>query len=570
MSIVSYVKIENFRSIRSAEMSDLESYSPLVGLNSSGKSNVLRAINLFFNGHLDESRSPLDLATDFSSHAPRGKKKTVSVTVGLNLGSELKVRGQEEFHTSHGISTTIFIRRTWSLGADSQTLVDTVQFGPSLDRMSPATVDELPAVLTHVRAVRFVYVPNHARPADLIRSELAPLRSTLVARLRATKAYKTSQVNDLLAELGRMGDRMFGEVSTAIRRGIPGMGVTADLPADFADLVFTIGVQAIADGGEARPPEFEGSGAQSFMLLHVLDLADRTHRAGGFGWVQASIWAIEEPESFLHSGLRAQFSSDLRGYSEDPRRQVFVTTHQDEFVRVADSVWMAEKSPDTRLEKLVARNAIQESTRRSITTFTHPLFAHPSEPIVIVEGKFDDVYLRAALREGDFRPRWRLLSPSAAFGDQIGGDSVLEYLKYNRQVIASRPDNAPVIVLRDWEAKDKTKYDKALSAHPYSVCLVAPELLCNPELDESFAGIERFLSTALVKSIVPQRRLGREHSGGDARFSIKRRALEEFKRPLADAVEAGASAGENVVDLFRWLDDEVVKILDSVPASAFG
>lgn len=95
MSIVTYVKVENFRSIRSAELTNVASYSPVVGINSAGKSNLLRALNLFFNGYLDEDRRTLNLATDFSSHAPKRKKKSVSITVGLRLGGEFNVRGQE-------------------------------------------------------------------------------------------------------------------------------------------------------------------------------------------------------------------------------------------------------------------------------------------------------------------------------------------------------------------------------------------------------------------------------------------------------------------------------------------
>lgn len=569
MSVLTYVRVEGFRSIRDAEMVDLDSYNPVIGLNSTGKSNWLRALNLFFNDDLDEEHQSLDLARDFTSFAPKRTKKRVAVTVGLNLRGEFHVRGQADFHANHNISGEIFIRRTWVLGTQTLLLEDTVEFGSSLDSMLVAGPDELPAVMTHIRAIRFVYVPNHTRPADLIRSQLAPLRSTLVARLRSTPAYKTSQVGDLLTELSRMGDRMFGNVSEAMRRGLPGMSVAADLPLDFADLVFTVGVQAIADGQDARPPELEGSGAQSFMLLHVLDLADRTHRSGAFGWIQASIWALEEPESFLHAGLRAQFSIDLARYAEDGRRQVFITSHQDEFVRVASHVWIAERNPDTGFKRCSARDALLESARRSITSFSHPLFAYPTEPVVVVEGKFDEIYLRSAIQESDLRPRWRLLSPSAAFGENVGGDSVLEYLKYNQQVLASRPDSAPVIVLRDWETTDREKYNRQLAIHPYSRCLVAPADLSNPELDETFAGIERFAPTSLIEGVIPHNKLMRDNAEATPRYSVKRKTFAEHKDKLAQAIEDGAPAGPHLAALLAWLDHEVVGILAEVPAGAF-
>lgn len=44
------IRIENFRSIRSLE-ADLSRFAIFVGKNDSGKSNILRALNLFFNGY---------------------------------------------------------------------------------------------------------------------------------------------------------------------------------------------------------------------------------------------------------------------------------------------------------------------------------------------------------------------------------------------------------------------------------------------------------------------------------------------------------------------------------------
>lgn len=570
MSVLKYIAIDNFRSIRSLVMADLDSYVPLVGLNSSGKSNILRALNLFFNGKVDEGGEALDLTHDHSNFAPKGKRKEVQVTVGITIGDSMKVRGQDEFQRAHGISDVIYVRKTWSLGPDKQAVVEKVEFGADTATWTTPSQDELASVLTHVRAIRYVYIPNHTRPADLIRSELAPLRPTLVARLRSSKAYKTASVKDLLEELGRMGDRMFGDVSKALERGLPATTISADLPSDFADLVFTVGVRAVSDAEVARSPEYEGSGAQSFMLLHLLDLADRTQRAGGFGWVQASIWAMEEPESFLHSGLRAQFSTDLRTYSQDDRRQVFATTHQDEFVRVADDAWVTTKASDgTSVAKLPAREALIETTRTLITSYRHPLFAYPDVPIVIVEGDYDELYLRSALEALALRPRWRLIAPDAALGTGTGGDALHQYLKWNPQALRSRPTTSPVVVVRDWEATDKAKYDTVLAAHPYSTCLIAPATLANPELDESFVGIERYLPTDFITKVIPKSKLGRESGEPGARFTVKKASYFDAKQRLAPLAAAGDPVGPYMNALAQWLDEQIVVVLGAIPASEF-
>lgn len=569
MSVLAYVRVENFRSIRSITLSDLGDYLPIAGLNSAGKSNILRALNLFFTGTVDELRSPLNFQSDYSSHAPSGKKKEIAVTVGLRLGSDFKVPRQQDFEAKHGITDVVYIRRRWNLALDNVSPQDAFSFGASLAGLADAAPDEVGALLGYIRAVRFVYVPNHTRPADLIEQELTPLRSALVQRLRSTSVYKKTSVNDLLHELSAIGGRMFGDVSKQIENGLPGTTISASLPADFADLVFDVGVNAITSG-RARPPEFEGSGAQSFLLLHILDLADRTRRAGGFGWVQASVWAIEEPESFLHAGLRAQFSTDLARYAADDRRQVFVTTHQDEFLRVADHVWTATKAQTgTVLTRSDARDAIVETTRREITTFRHPLFVHTDMPLVIVEGKFDAVHLKAALERLDLRPRWRLVAPQAAFGQEVGGDSIEGFLNFNRAVIASRPVTSPVIVLRDWEQDNVTKYNKILSVHPYSKALICDVSFVNPDLSEDFKGIERYLETSIIAKCVPSNRLGLEHGGPGARRTIKRADLEQSKKGLASEVEGGADPGVFMHQLAQWLDAEVMAVIGAMPASAF-
>lgn len=44
MHLMSKITVENFRSIKSGEFS-LSAYTPLVGYNNAGKTNILRAIN---------------------------------------------------------------------------------------------------------------------------------------------------------------------------------------------------------------------------------------------------------------------------------------------------------------------------------------------------------------------------------------------------------------------------------------------------------------------------------------------------------------------------------------------
>jgi AAA15 family ATPase/GTPase len=47
VKLISEIEIEGFRSIRSTILSGLNDFTTLAGLNNSGKSNALRALNSF-------------------------------------------------------------------------------------------------------------------------------------------------------------------------------------------------------------------------------------------------------------------------------------------------------------------------------------------------------------------------------------------------------------------------------------------------------------------------------------------------------------------------------------------
>jgi AAA15 family ATPase/GTPase len=61
--MISELSIRNFRSIAAADIST-NWITTLVGANDAGKSNVLRALNLFFNGETNPSEGFLHVLPD--------------------------------------------------------------------------------------------------------------------------------------------------------------------------------------------------------------------------------------------------------------------------------------------------------------------------------------------------------------------------------------------------------------------------------------------------------------------------------------------------------------------------
>ncbi|MDZ7928843.1 AAA family ATPase [Rhodococcus sp. NPDC076796] len=562
-TIVSSIYIENFRSFRKSWFETSGDTVPIIGLNSAGKSNVLRALDLFFNDSIDGQS--LDFSKDLSAHLPSKTKKKIGVGVQLEYPSSFGLKGNQAFFKANDLNESISIYKEWSV-APSGSLQCNTTFGPDIDNQKPAFSDgDVAAVTAIVRSVKYHYVSNHIRPADKVAEILEIMRPEIM------KSWKNNykQSGDFLDHLTAAANQMFGPVSQSVSKGIDGLTISAAVPKDLGDLAFDLGMNAIAGADIIHDLTQEGSGAQAFTLLHFLQLQDKIARQRRFGWVQASIWGLEEPESFLHAGLRTRFADDLRIYTESDRRQALITTHDDDFIRSASETLIVSGSPTgSKADRTTSRDAIAHSAKARITSYRHPLVTYTDDPLVVVEGKSDKIYLSAAIRKANLRPRWRLISPDEDFEIGSSGDALQKYFQMNQKALSARPDSAFILALKDWEDGGKVaRLDSTLQTHPYSRAIVCPSSLCNPELGKKFVGIERYLPTVLITKTADPAQL--ESNVQTEVLGIDRQHLESIKGSLASAVNLGADVGDHLVELVNWIDSEVEATLKTVPVESF-
>lgn len=245
-----------------------------------------------------------------------------------------------------------------------------------------------------------------------------------------------------------------------------------------------------------------------------------------------------------------------------------MTTHQDEFMRIAEKVWLVGLDENrTRVETLRARDALLESSKRRIATVAHPLFPYPDHPLVLVEGKTDVRHLRRAASSIGLRPRWKLASLTDIEPELSGGDVVVRYLAANRTVLKSRPTYAPVLVLRDWETNEKTVNDtkKVVTVHERSGVLRCPADISNPELGQTFRGIERYLATELVEQVIAPEDLRPKSVRKRYPLGIEKKTLDGYKQALVEAHEQAPDSGQYLANLVRWLDKRVETAVSKVP-----
>lgn len=488
MIITSGLEIRGFRSIRQLELGGLGASTALVGLNNCGKSNVLRALNAFFTGQTDPG-TPLDVDRDYFRFGPRGKAKVIEVELRFSLPDSFKL-GTRMKDIESFLGRGFAIGKRWRRGTAFPVYL---KDGVEVDLQDRTKIDGF------LQLINFRYIPNRVLPIDIVRGEHQALRDVLIRRL-AAKAKDAPKTFEVLHETSTA---LIKALSERVKQAVPDLGdLELATPASWADMAFTFGYRLTRSGVQTQDTE-QGSGIQSLLMLETLYLIDRDYFQR-FGWRQAALWAVEEPESSLHSSLEARVASFLAAMARDAksRLQIISTTHSDLVMQYSDqTILLRRDGPQTVRDDVGSRRELLERVARSgISRWVHPLLHFPIDPLILVEGKFDWVFLTRAIAilSPTYQPRvsYRELLD----GDSGGVEHTISYLRKNRDAIAARPAEAPVVLVIDWDSR--TKEASANSAFlPGSPARAAvwPDTALNPKLGRSFKGIERSYSERLIK-----------------------------------------------------------------------
>jgi hypothetical protein len=488
MRIISGVTVEEFRSVRSASISELGDLTAIAGLNNSGKSNLLRALNAFFSGEV-EPGTPIRLSRDYyRPDLSKKKARRIRISVRFSLPQTFNFRKDLE-PVKHLLGSEFELSKEWTVRQEGASYhLD----GQALDFEEQRKVEQF------LRLINFRYVPNRVLPLDVIRSEHQALRDALVRRV-AKKAAGSKEAFDALRETST---GLIRAMVDRIRTLQPDAGaIRLATPTSWSDMVFAFGY-VLEQGGSELEDVLQGSGLQSVLMLETLYLIDQDYFQK-FGWRQAAIWAIEEPESSLHTSLEVQVASFLQSIASasDSRLQVVCTTHSDLMIQYADNPLFAiQGDTGTTFEAGGKRDVLEKAARSGVSRYVHPILYFPLDPLVLVEGRHDRVFLGEALRV--VRPSRPIrVADLEELGEAGSGgvDRLLAYVKESTGVIKARAEDSPVVVLLDWDAVNKeTAFTKLFSStDPFSV-VAWSESEANPALGPSFRGVERFFPDRLI------------------------------------------------------------------------
>jgi predicted ATPase len=536
MDLIKAIRIEGLRSIQDQELTEIGSLNVFVGKNSSGKSNALRALNLFFNGEI-ESGNPIDFARDHFEQIPRKrKKKRIAVSVKFKVPNNFRFRKGLEPLEALGNEFTIL--RSWELDQVRRSIE---RFEVTVEGRSIPNGEELGRQF--LTLITYRYIPNRTVPSDILRDESQAIANSIFGRMKGDK-----HASALLAALTEAAGRMLEDAGNSLAKiGSPLSAPSVSTADSIGEMLTMGGFQANGAHGLPVQDENWGAGHQAFFLYQVLRTLDTTY-SRFFGWKQATIWGVEEPEAALHRELETRLADQFRQwcFDEGIKLQIFVTTHSPIFTMAADKgVWVELSKGETIFEFLPIPELTHAADVKGVSGWVHPILYFPWNPVVLTEGQIDaDVLSHVAHLAGLDHLRFVSL-PNMDVSETRGGkDKVISFLKSALGLVQNRSRQAPLFVLFDWEVtiedirKARLAYGKGGEEFVHKM----NDTNCDFLMSKDFKGIERFYPPEVLVDAHNAGELVLGISAGKP-YSISQTQLSGAKGALRDRIIAINSVG---------------------------
>ena len=388
MKFIKSIKIRSFRSCEKIFIEDCSDFSTFLGLNNSGKSNILRALNLFFNGEIEPGYKFL-LERDGNFLEKKREKKQVKISITFDTRELQKLPQFKK--TIHNIEDNYEITKVWGYQEPQEGTIVTKR------------KDQFDKAQNFLKFIRFRYLVAHRDPAKIILESEKRIRKELLRRFNSRiKKAKTSSgsIEGILKILGDASKSLVDPIALPVKELSPEVyDLKLLTPQTFEDLVVSLGYAVQLKNKKIISEELQGSGFQSHLMFRVLYFADTAYSLD-FGWKGVTVWAIEEPESFLHKNLEIELGKFFDEVCKKSRIQIFCTTHSDIFPQYSHLPYLVnfDDANYSQIKRDDSKKIISESSKIGISSFVHALHFQQALPLILVEGKTDKKIISKVLQ----------------------------------------------------------------------------------------------------------------------------------------------------------------------------
>lgn len=320
-NLIKRIEIHNFRSIRH-QIVECSEYNLFCGINDIGKSNLLKALNLFFNSETD-FQTPFNFSSDYNKIALAGAQKSnkqkqqIKIKITFNIPKGYKsLKGKTDFFVEK-----TFDRNTKRNNAPSQKISEE-------DSMKRTVISRL------INSVRFVYIPA-LKGENVIQYMLG-----LLGEYELVQPGQIEGLNKSIQDSTEDLTELLGESNI-------GIGTTFGLPSLLGDFWQKLSVGTSYEQLENVNNSLEKSAKKKGVRLNPANfLVPLSLRGDGLKskyipplllWLQKNstqytyIWGIDEPENSLEFRAADELSK-LFCNKYSLQVQIFATTHSMAFL----------------------------------------------------------------------------------------------------------------------------------------------------------------------------------------------------------------------------------------------
>ncbi len=485
MEIISF-KVSQYRSISGEITTDGLNGLTIVGKNNSGKTNLLHAIRVFFEGKFNND------IYDYISDIPDGIKSGQTSFAVKFAFSELELndvsentseqddddddvlitndtedgpREDESLVTGeqtgvYGVNQSSRGRRVLSLRERYLQLFNMIE-----DSRLPSPQSDVTVHLTITNKNNFYYsvFKGYKRKSDITSSQYTSKERVFIEKLLSQfnciyipssksindiytsllEPYIRKEVSTAIAPSIELIHNKLAEISSEITQELERSGVTdcqlfIKPPKDIDSLFGNFSLR-MKDSVE-NTLSSKGTGIQCLSLFSSFKSISKKEYDNG----KNTIWMIEEPESFLHPSLSMACSKILESLQNSA--YVVTTTHSLAFVSndVSKIIELYKENGTTKDKKHTKKFDAVTSIRENLGVKFSDFF-NISGPALFVEGATDKSYISQILKLtsnfDEYKERWPYLRMAQI--DEFGGVSALggflkgcyKYLSNQTQVV---------------------------------------------------------------------------------------------------------------------------------------
>jgi predicted ATP-dependent endonuclease of OLD family len=388
------IKIENFRSLHDVSLDSIGNLGVLIGKNSSGKSNILEALVLFFDDFAITGGSTAGLNEYFWYNRQTSNPIEFTITIKLNesecretFPEDILKFVREKFESIYNelviTRQIINVQGAWKTEAlqwaelpliKSDVTITPEQLTKVLSekKTPPAS---LPQITPQMLSTIFTKITEKIKGRFKLIAAIRDVKQPMAHRTTLIDSSVQSRLWSLDQSVAASDESKYTEIENSFRR-------ITNQRLDLAQ------AQTFIRKGVRRfPLYFEGGGIQAIINM-IFELRSEPEKSYIFG--------IEEPESHSHPELQRRFFNDIKKLSE--QSQIFLATHSPIFVdrTELDNTWIVKiiEGSETKIERIAKlEEIINEIGARPSDIF---FFA---DRILFVEGKTEEIVLPAYAKQ---------------------------------------------------------------------------------------------------------------------------------------------------------------------------